>query len=65
MDVCISFWHSEPPAREGRWEGIGEAGMEGGKEGKGSVLLPLDNSVPPKSGVRGGFEEGGSLEWEG
>lgn len=28
------------------WEGTGEAGVEGGKEGKGSVLLPLANSAP-------------------
>lgn len=33
-------------AREGGWEGTGEAGVEGGKEGKGSVLLPLANSAP-------------------
>lgn len=33
-------------AREGGWEGTGEPGMEGGKEGNGRVLLPLANSAP-------------------
>lgn len=33
-------------AREGGWEGTGKAGVEGGKEGKESVLLPLANSAP-------------------
>lgn len=32
-------------AREGEWEGTEQAGMEGGKEGKGRVLLPLVSSV--------------------
>lgn len=34
-----------PAAREGGWEGTEQAGMEGGKEGKGRVLLPLASSV--------------------
>lgn len=40
------FLSGAAAVREGGWEGTGEAGVEGGKEGKGSILLPLANSAP-------------------
>lgn len=40
------FLSEAAAASEGGWEETGEAGMEGGKEGKGRVLLPLANSAP-------------------
>lgn len=50
------FLSGAAAAREGRWEGTEEAGVEGGKEGNGSVLLPLANSAPQIWG-RGGLEK--------
>lgn len=40
------FLSGAAAAREGGWEGTREAGVEGGKEENGSVLLPLVNSAP-------------------
>lgn len=37
-------------AREGEWEGTGEAGVEGGKEGRGASFCHWPTQ-PPKSGA--------------
>lgn len=57
------FLSGAAAAREGEWEGTGVAGMEGGKEGKGSVLVPLANSAPQiwSRGSLGKVAQG----WEG